>query len=356
MPVLWSRTTLEVARGLKLFLRLEGGAVRGALPETTDTQGEAFEQTRKDMLQQHQSLEQKDKEIEKLRAALEERSSAAGVSPDNLVWVFGSGKTGSTWLSHMLKDLRDHVLWPEPDVGKLFGNFYYLQARDDQRQGKGFIMSESQRKTWLKSIRAFVLEGANGRFPSLDDTKYLVIKEPHGSIGASLLVEALPESRMILLVRDPRDTVASAVGASKGGGWNTRGIDKNSVALAVNNPNALVTRRAEIYVQGMESARKAYELHKGRKTIVRYEDLMDNTLDEMKRLCAELALPIGGDELAQVVEKHAWHSIPEDKKGEGKFYRKATPGGWREDLTPEQVKIVEEKTASLLEEFYPFAE
>jgi hypothetical protein len=54
-----------------------------------------------------------------------------------------------------------------------------------------------------------------------------------------------------------------------------------------------------------------------------------------------------------VVGKHSWENIPKEDKGEGKFYRKATPGGWREDLTPEQVRTVEEKTAPLLMEFYP---
>ena len=44
---------------------------------------------------------------------------------------------------------------------------------------------------------------------------------------------------------------------------------------------------------------------------------------------------------------------PQRERGEGKFYRKATPGGWREDLTPEQVQIVERITAPVLEEFYP---
>ncbi len=58
-------------------------------------------------------------------------------------------------------------------------------------------------------------------------------------------------------------------------------------------------------------------------------------------------------ELGRVVEKHSWESIPEKQKGEGKFYRKATPGGWREDLTPEQAKTVESITAPLLGELYP---
>jgi hypothetical protein len=52
------------------------------------------------------------------------------------------------------------------------------------------------------------------------------------------------------------------------------------------------------------------------------------------------------------VEKHAWENIPEEKKGEGTPRRKATPGGWREDLTEEQAKIVEREAAQVLEQFY----
>jgi hypothetical protein len=45
--------------------------------------------------------------------------------------------------------------------------------------------------------------------------------------------------------------------------------------------------------------------------------------------------------------------LPGGEKGAGRFYRKGTPGGWREDLTPQQVRIVEEITAPLLRDFYP---
>jgi hypothetical protein len=38
--------------------------------------------------------------------------------------VFGSGKTGSTWLSHMMADLDGYRLWAEPNVRKLFGASY----------------------------------------------------------------------------------------------------------------------------------------------------------------------------------------------------------------------------------------
>jgi hypothetical protein len=53
------------------------------------------------------------------------------------------------------------------------------------------------------------------------------------------------------------------------------------------------------------------------------------------------------------VGQNAWEGIPEDEKGKGKFRRKAQPGSWIEDLTPEQARVVEEITAPLLKEFYP---
>jgi hypothetical protein len=63
-------------------------------------------------------------------------------------------------------------------------------------------------------------------------------------------------------------------------------------------------------------------------------------------------MPVGEERLARIVEKHSWENVPKDEKGQGKFYRKATPGGWRDDLTPKQVSQVEGITASLLEKFY----
>jgi hypothetical protein len=69
----------------------------------------------------------------------------------------------------------------------------------------------------------------------------------------------------------------------------------------------------------------------------------------------ELNVPVEEARLAKAVEKHSWENIPEEEKGQGKFYRKATPEAWREDLTRRQVKTVERITAPLLEEFYPTA-
>lgn len=39
----------------------------------------------------------------------------------NLVWIFGTAKTGTSWLSAMLADAPGYAQWREPNVGNLFG-------------------------------------------------------------------------------------------------------------------------------------------------------------------------------------------------------------------------------------------
>ena len=173
------------------------------------------------------------------------------------------------------------------------------------------------------------------------------------------MMQALPESRMVLLTRDPRDVVASSMDARRGGGWHyekNKERHQDGKVLADENPVAFARGRAKNYLQGMGKAKEAYDEHQGYKTLVRYEELRADTLGTMKRMYSELGIEVEEEELGRVVERHSWENIPEGKKGEGKFYRKATPGGWREDLTPEQAKVVERITAPLLEELYPYGD
>jgi hypothetical protein len=305
-----------MARRIRAVLGLEAGVTRGVLPELTSADGH----------------------------------SAGGVAPENMIWIFGTGRTGSTWLAAMMEEPEGHDVWFEPRVGTIFD-----PQRFQRYGGKHFILASQYKDVWLRSIRNFILDGANARFPELGGG-YLAVKEPGGSVGAGLIMEALPESGMVLLIRDPRDVVASWLDATRKGGWQTRRRGergRRAESLAETKPNAFVRRHADAYLQHVGSARQAYEAHAGRKVVVRYEDLRADTLGTMKHMYGELGVPVEGARLAEAVEKHSWENIPEEEKGQGKFYRKATPEAWREDLTRRQVKTVERITAPLLEEFYP---
>jgi hypothetical protein len=288
---------------------------------------------------------------ESLRSRI--RRSPGGVRPENIVWIFGSGRSGSTWLGSMMGGLDGCAMWNEPLVGNLFGNFYYFRV-GGRKLGKHSILGEAYKETWLGPMRDLVLGGAEARFPEVVGGGYLVIKEPNGSMGSPLLMEALPESRMIFLIRDPRDVVASSMDARSEGSWlQERREARRRTSKPDRNPNVYVRMRANSYVQQIEKTGQAYRAHDGHKVMVRYEDLRADTLETMKRIYAALEIPVKEAELARSVEKNSWENIPEQEKGEGKKLRKAKPGGWKEDLTARQVEIVEEITAPLLNEFYP---
>ncbi|HET9966408.1 MAG TPA: sulfotransferase domain-containing protein [Rubrobacter sp.] len=356
MPVFDSRTVIELARGIRAFLKLEAGLTRGEIPARDQDVSEQPDSHAGELARVRMRLEEKEREIAGLKQRLAAPAPMAdGVSPENVVWIFCSNRSGSTWLSSMMGEVEGHEVWNEPLVGKLFGDLYYVGAAGHEKV-KHYILGDYHKGSWLDSIQSFVLSEATARFPEVAGRGYLIIKEPNGSIGAPLLSEAMPASRVIFLVRDPRDVAASGLDAARKGSWqyeNAADRGWKREALADNQPDVWVRRRAQNYVRHAGKARDAYEAHKGPKVLIRYEELREDALGTMERLYSTLGIQVREEELARAVEKHAWENIPEKEKGQGKFYRRAKPGGWREDLTPAQVEIVEQVSAPLLKEFYP---
>jgi hypothetical protein len=374
MPIFKDLTGLGVIRKVRAFLGRVGGEEPGpgsggarGTPDRdvrSDSQTRELREARQELKDARQRMARKDKEISELRTQLAQRSPGGrhyGINPENIVWIFGTGRSGSTWLSEMMGEIKNHTRWNEPLVGALLGYFYYERAGHRAgKSGKNFILGRRYKETWVGPMRDLVLGGAAARFPELAEGGYVVIKEPNGSVGAPLLMEILPESRMILLVRDPRDVVASSIDARKEGSWRYQRRQRTgdtkveeAAEKIVKEADQFVRNRAMGYVQSIGNTKEAYDAHTGRKALVRYEELRVDALGTMKRLYSELEIPVDEGELARAVAKHSWENIPEEEKGEGKFYRKATPGGWREDLTEEQAKMVEEITAPLLKELYP---
>jgi hypothetical protein len=368
LPAYRHRTVLDIGRDLSAFLDLHAGFIRGELrdPEHVNRQLEQA-QSRVEQLQEQlvnstsqlqqvrQQLSDKDRQLEWWRKRSSKPDIDPGsISPENVVWIFGAPRTGSTWLSDMMEDGENKTVWREPTVGALFGIPYYAQGSEALREARyknmHFILGR-HREAWLRAVRFTVLDGAAARFPNATQGGgHLIIKEPNGSMGAPLLMEALPESRMIVLMRDPRDALASALDARREDGWWSNKEDSSTAVEAC--PDRFMAGLAKTFVLHMGNAKKAYDAHRGRKVMVRYEDLRSDTLGEMERIYSTLEIAVDKEELAQVVEKHSWEMIPADEKGEGKFYRKASPGSWTEDLTPQQVEIIERITGPLLKEFY----
>jgi hypothetical protein len=158
----------------------------------------------------------------------------------------------------------------------------------------------------------------------------------------------MPESRMIFLIRDSRDVIASRLDATRKGSWTAQNRDFDTPEKI----NAFTEHLAEDYLRVISQVQKAYDVHLGKKAFVRYEDLRGDTFGTLKTMYGDLGIEVDESRLEAAVAKHSWEQIPDSDKGSGKVYRKAQPGSWREDLSPEQITIIENITGPILSKYY----
>lgn len=282
-------------------------------------------------------LRKRNKSLER-QLDLMERSQIS-INPNNVVWIFGTGRSGSSWLWRILTSHQGHFGWNESYVGTMLRP---LQSATNLIKRDATIFGYSHREAWRESLSQMILRCAASRFPEMGSSDLLFIKEPNGSLSAPWLSEAMPTSRIVVLARDPRDVVASAIDSVKPGAWRTYSGD-SKLSL-----EQLTQRRAEVYRDHMNASLKSLSEHEGPKGLVSYEELIRDTLRCVDNLQQELGLKHITDS-TQAVQEHSWENVPEQKKGEGRAMRKATPGSWREDLSEAQVRTVEEVTHPLME-------
>lgn len=265
------------------------------------------------------------------------------VRPENIIWQFGSGRTGSTWLSRMIHELADFTMWNEPLIGNLVGDMWRWPGHGKRTENEYYIMPEKRPELWVPQLRDFVVSLAEARFPANAD--YLFVSEPNGAQGAVPLMRAFPDSPLVFLLRDPRDVVASFLAGASGGWAGNRAIE---------DPDRFVAARSEMVARSFGWSWEAWKEHKGPKTRIRYEDMRADPLKAVSGLLDDLSLPgAGTPELRRSAEKWSWEN-PKFflKRGPGEKQRKASPGSWREDLTPSQARTVENTCKSVLDSFY----
>lgn len=187
LPAFRFHKAINVVRGVKVFLNMEAGATRGAVPDGADRSRE-LEAARRRILHQRRELASKEREITalKMRLSTGERGekSASGGLPDFL--IIGAQKGGTTFLYNLL---ARHP-YVEPASTK---EVHYF----DVRYEKG--------EEWYRSHfpKAATKDGL--KIQSGEASPYYLF-HPHAARRAAGTV---PQAKVIALLRNPVDRAYS---------------------------------------------------------------------------------------------------------------------------------------------------
>jgi hypothetical protein len=275
-----------------------------------------------------------------------------------LIWMFGSPRSGSTWLRRMAEQHPQIVGVNEPLIGNHLspflsdepgyraedldlGTFTFRRVLEDDPDK---FFAEKYADVWLPGLRRLIndrfqahLERETG--PATAREALLLIKEPNGSQSADVIMRAQPTAQLLFLLRDGRDVVDSELASFVVGGWQAESFDHMS---GVEDSERLdfVVRSALHWLWRTEVVEAAFAEHRGPKHLVRYEDLLHGPERHMRELFEWLEVPTEAVDITQVVEEFSFERLP--YRGRNQQNRFAKPGAWRENLRPEERSAVQD--------------
>jgi hypothetical protein len=288
------------------------------------------------------------------RRARRTRGAVDEAFDSRLVWLFGSPRSGSTWLMRQIAGHPAVVPVNEPLIGQHLGPFFsdepgiraedldssnFTPSRYLRDAGQYFFAAEF-RDVWAPHLGALMRArfhahaAARSSDVPLSET-FLVIKEPHGSQAADLIMEALPGSRLLFLLRDGRDVVDSELAAAAKGSW-LGDVFPVVGGIGADERLAFVEQSAYKWLWRTEVVEQTYAAHQGPKLLVRYEDMLANATGQLHRVFHWLGLEVGEGEVEALVESQSFERLPAEHRGPDKIFRAAQPGLWRENLTEEE--------------------
>jgi hypothetical protein len=300
-----------------------------------------------------------------------------------LAWIFGSPRTGSTWLLRLLTFplqlttkrpsgsimprkasvqpvavpvnepyLPSHLTPVTSGFAEPGGPSFLL--KEMRADDPNYFFADAFAECWRPEVRRLILVRLHAqadlaaREHSLHDP-FVVVKEPNGSHGADIVMSILPRSRMIFLLRDGRDVIDSMLHAKSGGGW----LEGRGGFARVPSKSArldFVRRHSRLWVNRTLAVERASGAHPPELQIaIRYEDLRADTMGTLRPLIDWLGAQRSGEELEAAVAALAFEAYPARAKGPTKPLRAASPGLWRENMSDEERLVMNEIMGATLE-------
>lgn len=326
--------------------------------------------------------------------ALDTEAGASAASRDSelesrLTWIWGSPRSGSTWLLKLLTDpleadpevplgfrlpeggldgsvdsvpvdesfISNHLAPSLAEPRRVNGRWVPGTLNNLMRPKPAYVFSDEYTDVWRPAARQFalarfagVLDRVRAERVALADDYRVVIKETNGSHAADVVMETLPASKLLLLIRDGRDVVDSILAAYKPKAFMANKFKHSFKTSRERSEGARWA--AEKWACNTDMTLKAMEGHPAELTrVVRYEDLLADGVRELGALYEWMGLPREPGRVERIVADRSFSALPADDRGPLTRNRAASPGLWRENLSRKEQRTVHEVCGPLLERF-----
>lgn len=259
-----------------------------------------------------------------------------------LVFLVGSGRSGTTWLELLLGRSTSvaHVFethWFSRYMRSCF-EAWQSDRNTSSIAGIHHILSDQEFYALVRQQFAIILARAAEKKPS---ATVLLEKSPAHALHWREILKAFPDAYFIHLIRDPRGVVASMLAASRGWGaqWAPRSIAgacemwREHVESALEIPTA-TSRYFEVRYREL--------IECGPETLKRIFDWLNVEVDveECRRFiddCSLDHLKSGTDREEELLER-----LPTD------FFREGRRHAWETELSRREIALVEKLTEPLM--------
>lgn len=262
----------------------------------------------------------------------------------NIVFIVGSPRSGTTWLQRLLASHPQMHTGQESDI---FDGYigpqlrYWRRFSQPHASGRSVIglacyLTEEE---FLQVLKEYMLKLLEPMVGGLQEGELFLEKTPSHALFLSEIMELLPEARVIHMLRDARDVVASLLAASKS--WGARWAPKTAGSAA-----HMWRRHVQAFREASQksSEEQFYE--------IRYEDMSARPANTLKEVVFQfLKLEWNEADIKQAIERNRFDKAKETMGGTAipvggefartlgsvlrepsGFVRKARPGSWKEDL------------------------
>ncbi len=268
----------------------------------------------------------------------------------NLLFIVGSPRSGTTWLQRLL---ASHPQIRTGQESKLFVSYlapqlqawrYELSREQDAKRATGRggsgLSCYFDEAEFMPILHDYMMQLLKPMIGDLKPGEIFLEKTPSHALYLTEIKALLPDARIIHVLRDARDVVASLLAASQswGEGW------------APNVPD----KAASMWTRHVKAVRKSAKNFSAREFHeIKYENLSAAPEQSLRQVAEFLNLKWDAQEIANAVNTNCADAVKKSassgtviplhgeaakRTGEivkepGGFIRRAQPGGWKADLS-----------------------